>query len=632
MSNEHAPKDDQDGDGNGDADGQIRGQIRGQIQGHSPSRTGSGALAVAVPWLGLVAATQYGYGRGAGDWIDIPTVLGVWTVAMLTWALVVAGVASPPGWLRSAGRAAKRALGRLRIETGIDFGGTPEYEPRVPPPLVRIGFVLAGATVLAFLSRDTFPGPVRAALIEIHPFVYAAYAAVLWGWTLLLAMTCCGVVGLHANDVIVNRARFAARQARWQAGLVATVVLLPAVATWTLPPWLPLPALFVGVLVGMVALLGGRQSQIRFLWRVRGKSEIHALPSGWLMAWGDLALSAVVTVTVLLTAGEAMRGVAGGAGTTTVIGVYAAWCGAMAIWTWVWAGPVRLLRLARRDPAQRVPAAIEFAGSPPSESVVETLTGRGFRVVSGSAEPVQRVRVWLDSSAPRGRASRRLAEAHPRADSDSDSVVAQWSVHPADLLHPDVLSELRAADRWLRRSELMVALRTLLASARKRTFKSGTGYWFAPHLWYVPAMSRDTDEEMSQTVGEPYHRILSMEARGHAFEVFGAVRVDLVFIEDGVPLDGVERVLLQIFDHYDVWGVDPIEDRHIFNVPGIRVLIHAFAFDEPLDEDGYPEPDYETLARGRVLHMMRDRGGGDLTDPADAPGGQRPRLEPVGTA
>ncbi len=96
-----------------------------------------------------------------------------------------------------------------------------------------------------------------------------------------------------------------------------------------------------------------------------------------------------------------------------------------------------------------------------------------------------------------------------------------------------------------------------------------------------------------------------------------------------LAVEAVERVLLQVFDHYDLWGVDPIQDRHFFSIPGTRVLVHAFEFDAPLNEDGYPEPDYESLARGRVLHIMKDRGGQGDADPLESLPKERPKLIPV---
>ena len=90
---------------------------------------------------------------------------------------------------------------------------------------------------------------------------------------------------------------------------------------------------------------------------------------------------------------------------------------------------------------------------------------------------------------------------------EEESGAVAWRVHPKDLLNPAVLSELRAADRLMRRRELISGIRRLLTSAKGRSFKTGSGFWLAPHLWYVPAMTRDTDEDASLTVGPPYHHI-----------------------------------------------------------------------------------------------------------------------------
>lgn len=371
--------------------------------------------------------------------------------------------------------------------------------------------------------------------------------------------------------------------------------------------------------MGVLVLVSGKNGQIRFLWRAKDRPEIHSVGSSWLLGWGDLSLAGLIALSIVPTTGRLWTGLESGAPLTAGIGLVTAWGGALALWTWLWVGPMRMLRLARRDPAQAVPAAIEFVDGEAEESLRRSLEERGFRIVTAT-DPGHRLRILLDEREAR-RAVR--AEEHP-----SGAVV--WRAHPRDVLHVNVLTQLRAADRHMRRRELVRGIRNLLESAKARSFKSGSGFWFAPHLWYVPAMSRDTDEDTSMTVGLPYHHVLSPEARQHAYEVFAAVSVDLIFIEDGVPTDGVERVLLQVFDHFDLWGIDPIEDRHIFSVPGVRVLIHAFEFDSPLAEEGYPEPDYENLARGRVLHIMKDRGGEEAEDPLDLVPSERPTLVPVG--
>jgi hypothetical protein len=568
----------------------------------------------------VAIVAEFRYASSVDDLPDLLWVGVVWLLMGMTWAMAHAGWIAWPAWAPAARDRLRSFLQHYSVQTGIDFGGAPEHERRLPNHLVRVtaGFFLV--IVLAALIRDAFPGPARDFLLEMSALLYLTYASLLWGWSIFLALSALAVVGIHANDVILNRARFEARRGQWQRLLVATLAVAPALATAVLPTWLPLVLVLVGAAVGVAALGGSRNGQIRFLWRMRDSSAIYSIGSGWLMGWGDLSLAGVIILTVIPTTGAAWTGAGGGAPVTVALGTFTAWAGALALWTWVVVGPVRLLRLARLDPARAVPTVIEFEEAVPAGDTMEELEARGFSVRADSDPEGRAVLVRLDDHAPR----RRLDGA------DGPDGRQRWRLHPGDVLNPGVLAEVRAADRSMRREELVSAIRRLLTSARLRQFQTGTGFWIAPHLWYVPAMSRDTDEETSLTVGPPYHKIMSAEARQHAYEVFRAVNVDLVFIEDGVPVEGVEHVFGQLFGHFDLWGVDPIEDRHIFPTPGVRVLIHAFEFDAPLDEDGYPEPDYENVGRGRVLHIMKDRGGEDVEDPLESVPTERPRLVPAG--
>ena len=42
-------------------------------------------------------------------------------------------------------------------------------------------------------------------------------------------------------------------------------------------------------------------------------------------------------------------------------------------------------------------------------------------------------------------------------------------------------------------------------------------------------------------------------------------------------------------------------------------MLHEFEVDKPLRAKGYPEPDYQGLARARALHVFCDRGGESST-------------------
>jgi hypothetical protein len=88
-----------------------------------------------------------------------------------------------------------------------------------------------------------------------------------------------------------------------------------------------------------------------------------------------------------------------------------------------------------------------------------------------------------------------------------------------------------------------------------------------------------------------------------------AVQIDLIFVEDGVGWRRLRRVLRALFEVYDVHaGRRPAEEVDFRGLPGTRVLIHDFQFDDPFKSETYPEPKYDFLGRARLLQVFRDRG------------------------
>ena len=55
----------------------------------------------------------------------------------------------------------------------------------------------------------------------------------------------------------------------------------------------------------------------------------------------------------------------------------------------------------------------------------------------------------------------------------------------------------------------------------------------------------------------------------------------------------------------------------VLGLPGTRIMIHDFVLGNPLKKEHYPEPDYEDVARARILHVFKDRGLDE--DEAEAP-------------
>jgi hypothetical protein len=132
-------------------------------------------------------------------------------------------------------------------------------------------------------------------------------------------------------------------------------------------------------------------------------------------------------------------------------------------------------------------------------------------------------------------------------------------------------------------------------------------------------MSRDTNEDDTWTVGPPYHHVLSLDARHHLYEVMRSAEVDLIFVEDGLAFESVERVFSVLFDLLDMFGGSRAEERHFDGLTGVRVVVHDYAPGQPFREDAYPEVDYDEIGRARILHAFKDRGGAEEPDevPAD---------------
>jgi hypothetical protein len=196
---------------------------------------------------------------------------------------------------------------------------------------------------------------------------------------------------------------------------------------------------------------------------------------------------------------------------------------------------------------------------------------------------------------------------------------ATWplEVSAAALQSDVVFQRLVRRDEIQKRRRLVSGLERLFKNAVRHRYRCGSGFWIAPHYWFVPGLTRDMPEEeldlgegtlLTGIVGPPYHRVLPRPVRHHVYRMLRALQVDLIFVEDGVGFRRFCRILRMLFEIYDVYGGRRrAEEVHFHGIPGTRVLIHEFVLQEPFRSETYPEPEYENLGRARILHVFRDR-------------------------
>ena len=187
-----------------------------------------------------------------------------------------------------------------------------------------------------------------------------------------------------------------------------------------------------------------------------------------------------------------------------------------------------------------------------------------------------------------------------------------------DLRDGQILRTAIAARRNPKRAVCCcAALEKIFRYAKGRHFAGGSGYWLAPHLWFMPGLARDEMDEdredaaafLAQTVGPPYHEVLHRHVREYLYRLFRSLQVDLIFLEDGIDFRKLKKVLRIMFEVYDKSaGKRRAEEMQFQGLPKIKVLIHDFQLDEPFRSETYPEPRFEDLGRARILHIFRDRG------------------------
>lgn len=577
------------------------------------------SAALPLAWAACIAASEI-LGRRSPS--DVWDAIGVCVLSaslgltvywiMLTRRRLPAWVERPWHWLIGT-------LASWWPEMGVDLRGKPPWPSGFPTSLIKIALLMAVPAVLAFLGRDLFPGPARQLMLQVSPTIW--FIGLGGAWTALLALLAAATfsVWLDLHDLLWNAGVAPVRQ-KWIEGLSLLACLsLVAVLAFLVPIWICWTAIGIAsVCAGLSGVVIIRHEPLLVAWRHDASQPPQVFSAGWGIGWDCVTMGGLLLAIGIPATGIGWSGALSSTAPITIgLGAAASWAGCIAFLSWAVNYPIRTSLLARHDPSVRGPISIRLEpGSEIPPDVEGRLSDHGFRPVrAGARGEAPGLALRVDEGA-----------LSPDVEATDTAEGVRVRVHPAALVRLGVLAELRRLDNELRRTSLLAGLRHLFRFAARRGYSQGSGFWLAPHLWYVRGLSRDEDEMDLRTIGPPYHKVLPLRARQHLHQVLDAVDVDLMFVEDGIPFDDISLVLSRIFDVYDILGPGPIEEKDFMGIPRVHVIVHDFTLGDPFEREGYSEPSYEEIGRARILHVMVERGDGDEEE---EPVPEAPEKEPT---
>ena len=497
-----------------------------------------------------------------------------------------------------------------KFEIGIDLRHAPPVRAETPALIRDLVMGLSGVAILLIALAVYGDFAIRDVTTRVLYVGHLAGLFMLWTALLFTMATSILLPAACIHDAFACRhvgstGRSRRREYLCIAGYFGVVLAMGAL----LPIWVP-AALSASALSLFIGTMWRRSTpSVTLLWRGRGSPGVRS------MEWRDYETACAVIVslafvTLLL---MSLGGAAIGLGTldtttlpvTTTLGSLAAWLGGTALTAGGLFASGWVCTQRRRDPSRPCPTTIHVrGGNEHRKQLVQLLAPRGWqtRFSPESPEPHDVPVELVDSMPPLRPGERR------------------WPlpVSLKGLEVPELLHLLGRRDEIQRRRALMRGMEKLFKQAARREFSRGQGYWIAPHYWYISGMTRDVDEDQSDlsegtvisgVIGPSYHRVLPRNARQHLHSVLRSLEVDLIFLEDGIGFRGFRRILHLLFEQFDMHGGQQrLEDRHLRGIPGLKAVLHEYQLGNPLRKKGYPEPDYETLGRARILHIFKDRG------------------------
>lgn len=549
--------------------------------------------------------------RSTSDLHDLLALAALMPVAALA---VIRHKRSPLPGVTALADLGHRALDSCKtctFQLGLDFRGEPPVKRGIPPVIGWSIVAMAIATALTWLMSAFSPHDVRNAIMTVS---YVGYLVLLIGLWLALAFANLLIAFISIaiiHDSLINRRRGTGIRAR--RGVAVALMIWFGLLTFT-GAVVPLRfAPLVCLTLGGTYLLGAipaRKYVVQFLWRPHHSIQVRSMPWGRWVTCQFLLISFAVLALIFASCGA----VIGGDETahtimplTTLLGAFLAWLGP---------GLLAILCVStvisrRRDPSRHAPPVAHVTlhpGSPGKNKVKRLFSRRGWKIRFAPA-PAQQLDVRVE-----------VAAAALPLDRTPD--IWPCIVTESDLIRDGLFVRLARRDEIQKRRRFLSGLETLMKYARSEKH-SGTGYWLSPQYWFVPGLMRDarpgdddSDVDLGENpllaafVGPPYYRLFPRPVRKHIYDVLRSTQVDLIYFEDGLGFKKLRRALRVLFEVFDVHaGRRPAEEVDFRGLPGLRVVIHDYQFDEPFKLDNYPEPKYEMLGRARILHIFRDRGG-----------------------
>ncbi len=551
--------------------------------------------ALLVAGLGLIEVFGRDSGRDFAELLWLPALaLAIWIWLVLDERAVELAC--------ELGERGEEALESVFSMWGVDLRGEPAL-PRRLPSMLRTGAFVASLLVVALvgwtlLSTTPFRDFVRQGSYVLLLLLTAVH------WSLLLLVLAWSILAVYLGVRFYLKARSPDAPTTLRVGLALAAYLSVVAACFAFAPvWVALPILAAGPLRYLFFAAAGRVTRPRVLMRDGPRGLTSSSLGAWLVMqaiclWGPAAL------VVGLALGQ--RAIGGAAGDSTpvtdALATAAAWAAGPASLLLAFFDMASIRRHLGLSPERTVPTSVHLVPDIPlppalASRVGERLGSRGWSV-RWHPDPPDRADVRL----------RLVERMHPLGGAP---VTWPLAVSAVALQSPELLDLIARRDRVQRRRLLLRGLRRMLKRARLRGGAGGCGFVIAPHQWVMPTMLRDAeDDELTAHPDASYRRFLPLAARAHAHDVLSHVEVDLLFVEDGVPWKGVERVLRRILEHFDR-GRGRIEEFHLVGIPAVRAILHDYELGEPLVRPGYPEPAYEEVARARALNLFRDRGGGE---------------------